>query len=63
MVARLFDADRKHVLDFDATSEEVVVMTTGLQPTKGAEAHAWGLALEGHSDEERAAALIYTLDV
>lgn len=63
MVARLFDADRKHVMDFDATSEEVVVMTAGLEPSKGADAESWGLALQGHSDAERAAALIYTLDV
>lgn len=63
MVARLFDADRKHLMDFDATSEEVSVMTSGLRPTKGADARAWGLALQGHSEAERAAALIYTLDV
>lgn len=63
MVARLFDADRKHLMDFDATSEEVVVMTAGLEPSKGADANLWGLALQGHSEAERAAALIYTLDV
>lgn len=63
MVARLFDADRKHLMDFDATSEEVVTMTAGLSPSKGADAQSWGLALQGHSDAERAAALVYTLDV
>lgn len=63
MVARLFDADRRHLIDFDATSEEVVVMTAGLRPMTGAHAGEWGLALQGHSDQERAAALVYTLDV
>ena len=63
MVARLFDADRRHVLDFDASSEEVAVMTAGLQPTVGAFGSEWGLALAGHNEQERAAAQVYTLDL
>ena len=37
MVARLYDAKRGHVSDIDASSEEVAVMTAGLQPRHAAE--------------------------
>jgi len=63
MVARLFDEQRRAVAEFDASSEEVAVMTTGLRPGKGADAAAWDDALDGHSLAERAAADVYTLDV
>ncbi|HEY1394271.1 MAG TPA: hypothetical protein VFV25_12935 [Methylibium sp.] len=63
MVARLFDAKRSQVAEFDAASEEVAVMTAGLQPVLGADAKTWSLALAGHNEAERAAALVYTLDV
>ena len=63
MVARLFDEQRRSVAEFDASSEEVAVMTTGLHPGKGAEAAIWNEALHGHSLQERLAADVYTLDV
>lgn len=63
MVARLFDAQRAQVAEFDASSEEVAVMTTGLQPTRGALGPEWARALAGHSEPERAQAEVYTLDV
>jgi len=63
MVARLFDDARRPVAEFDASSEEVAVMTTGLRPAKGADAAAWNEALDGHSHQERLAADVYTLDV
>lgn len=62
MVARLFDAQRRLVADIDAGSEEVGVMTEGVQPVRGAVQPDWDAALAGHSRAEREAALIYTLD-
>jgi hypothetical protein len=63
MVARLFDEARRPVAEFDASSEEVAVMTTGLRPGKGADAPVWDEALHGHNRQERLAADVYTLDV
>lgn len=63
MTARLFDAERRHLSDFDAASEEVAVMTKGLFAQQGACAGEWGSALEGHSPDELAGAQVYTLDV
>ncbi|MED5622276.1 hypothetical protein [Ideonella sp. BN130291] len=63
MLARLFDDDMRLAAEFDASSEEVVVMTAGLQPQRGAIAAQWDKPLRGHSASERAAALVYTLDV
>ena len=63
MVARMFDAARKLIVDFDASSSEVVVMTQGLTPTRDAGAAEWNAALAGHSAQERAAAEVYALDV
>jgi hypothetical protein len=63
MVARMFDADLRLVSEFDAGSEEVAVMTTGLRPERGALGALWDKALKGHSAEERAAADVYMLDV
>lgn len=63
MVARLFDEARVQVAEFDATSEEVAVMTSGLVPGDGADAEEWDKPLRGHSPQERREAQVYTLDV
>ena len=63
MVARLFDASREPVAEFDAASEEVAVMSRGLAPQEGAGGAEWDAALVGHSAEERRTAEVYTLDV
>jgi len=63
MTARLFDAKRTPVVDFDASSEEVAVMTAGLKPVKGATDPAWSKALAGHNEQERRDAEVFTLDV
>ena len=62
-LARLFDEDMKLVSEFDASSEEVATMTTGLQPQTGATGAQWDRPLRGHNPAERAAALVFTLDV
>lgn len=61
--ARLFDRERRQVAEFDAGTEEIVVMTRGLQPQAGAAGPEWDRALQGHADEERRAATVYELDV
>jgi hypothetical protein len=63
MLARLFDVERRQLTEFDASSEEVVVMTRGLTPTLEAAGATWDAALAGHSDSERHAARVYVLDV
>lgn len=63
MLARMFDSDLVQRAEIDAASEEVAVMTAGLGPQQGAVTPVWAAALSGHSEAERAAALIYTLDV
>ena len=63
MVARMFDENRKLIVDFDASSSEVAVMTQGLVPTRGATGPVWHDALTGHSERERAHAEVYILDV
>ncbi len=63
MVARLFDADRVHVVDMDASSEDVAATTDGIVPVHGGAAPEWARALAGHSAAERAAAQVYTLAV
>lgn len=63
MLARLFDAGRRPLAEFDAASEEVAVMTRGLVPEQGATALEWQQALSGHNGSERSTARIYTLDV
>lgn len=62
-IARLFLENREQVAEFDAASEEVAVMTSGLVSAKGAHGPQWDRALEGHSTSERDAAEIYTLDI
>ena len=63
MTARLFDAQRRPLGDFDASSEEVAVMTQGLVAAAGADAPDWDRALAGHNAAERRAADVFTLDV
>jgi len=63
MVARMFDEDRRMIVDFDASSSEVAVMTQGLVPGRDATDLAWHDALAGHSQREREQAEVYTLDV
>ena len=63
LVARLCLEDREPVAEFDAGTEEVVVMTRGLRPAMGATGPEWDRSLGGHSAAERAAAEVYTLDV
>jgi hypothetical protein len=63
MVARMFDEQRRLVVDFDASSSEVAVMTQGLVPERGATGADWHGALRGHSEREREQAEVYTLDV
>lgn len=60
--AYMATAERRQVAEFDST-EEVSVMTRGLAPRQGAEGPEWDAVLGGHSREERAAAMVYTLDV
>lgn len=63
MLARLFDVQLRQLAEFDAASEEVVVMTRGLLPQRGVVGPEWARALAGHNSAERAAARVYTLDV
>lgn len=61
--AMLFTADRVLVADFDASSEEVPVMTQGLLPSKTANTPEWDKALAGCSHEARLNAQVFALDV
>ena len=63
MVARMFDEKLRLIVDFDASSSEVAVMTQGLVPMRGATDPGWHDALRGHSEHERQQAEVYTLDV
>jgi hypothetical protein len=62
-IARLFTERRAPAGEFDASSEEVALMTRGLVPVRQALGSEWDEALEGHSRAERATAEVYTLDV
>ncbi|HET9642845.1 MAG TPA: hypothetical protein VFP68_05720 [Burkholderiaceae bacterium] len=62
-IARLLDAERRLVAEFDAGSEEVAVMTSGLEPSRGAAGPEWDQALRGHGAEERVLADVYVLDL
>jgi hypothetical protein len=62
-LARLFDAGRVQVAEFDASTEEVAVMLRGLVPARGGAGGEWDGGLQGHSTSERAAAEVYTLDL
>jgi hypothetical protein len=63
MVARLFDERRHLVGEFDGSSEEVAVMTRGLQPQPDLGGPEWETPLQGHSLRERSSARLYVLDV
>lgn len=62
-VARLFLETREQVAEFDAGTEEVAQMTSGLVAEKSAGAAEWDKALSGHSAAERSAADVYTLEI
>jgi len=61
--ALLFTAERRQVAGFDAATEEVALMTRGLPAVDGANGPEWDHALAGRSADERAAAVVYTLDL
>jgi hypothetical protein len=63
MTARLFDAQLRPLMDFDATTEEVPAMLAGLSPQQGATSPDWVRVLAGHSERERREAQVYTLAV
>lgn len=63
VAARLFVDTREQVAEFDASTEEVTLMTQGLVPTVGADGPEWDHALAGHGAAERRTARVYTLDV
>ena len=63
MVARLFLETREQVAEFDGAAEEVATMTIGLEPEVGALGPEWDRALQGHSTDERAAAMVYTFEI
>lgn len=62
-LARVFLASRESVAEFDASAPEVLLMTEGLAALPGARGPEWDAALAGHSDDERAAAEVYTLEL
>lgn len=62
LLARLFDAERMPLGEFDASSFEVAEMTSRRVPTTGIDVAAWGPLFDGHSAGQRAAARVYTLD-
>lgn len=62
-VAKLFVDSREQVGEFDASTEEVAVMTRSASASAGASGAEWDKALAGHSAAERAAATVYRLDV
>ena len=63
VVARLYIDTREQVAEFDAGTEEVAQMTSGLVPVLGASGPVWDRPLEGHSAAERLAAEVFLLDV
>ncbi|MBV8035590.1 MAG: hypothetical protein JOY88_11090 [Pelomonas sp.] len=62
-VAKLFLDSREQVGEFDAGTEEVAVMTRNATSSLGAAEPEWDKALAGHSAGERAAAMVYLLDL
>jgi hypothetical protein len=63
MLARMYDAQRRQIIEFDAASEEVAVMLAGLEPVHDGTAPTWDAALRGHNRHEREQAQVYELDV
>lgn len=62
-LARLFLDSREPAGEVDASTEEVTLMMRGLTPQHGALEPHWDRALQGHSEGERAAARVFTLDL
>lgn len=62
-LAKLFLDNREPAGEFDASTEEVAVMTRSASSSMGASGTEWDKALSGHSAAERAAATVYQLDV
>lgn len=62
-LTRLFLASREAVAEFDAGAPEVQLMIRGLAGARNGWLPQWDSALAGHSERERAAAEVYTLDV
>jgi hypothetical protein len=62
-IARVLLESRQEVAQFDAGSPEILLMTEGLEPARGAAGPEWDAALAGHSAEERDGAEIFALDV
>ena len=63
MTARFFDAQRRHMSDIDASSEEVVVMLHGLVAEPVKPGSPWAEVLSSHNAQELAEAKVYTLEV
>lgn len=63
MLARLFTDKREKLSEMDAAVEELGSMIAGLMAVEGATGAEWDAALAGHSQDERAAARVYTLTV
>ncbi len=63
MLARLFTPSREQVAEFDAGTEEVATMVSGLAPAQGASGGEWDRALQGHTAAERDGARVYALDI
>jgi hypothetical protein len=61
-IARLFLDSYEQVAEVDAGSEEIALMTRGLEPARGALGEEWDRPLQGHSTAERRNADVYTLD-
>jgi hypothetical protein len=61
-IARLFLDSYEQVAEVDAGTEEIALMTHGLQPARGALGEEWDRPLQGHSTAERRNADVYTLD-
>ncbi|RZL30269.1 MAG: hypothetical protein EOP35_24110 [Rubrivivax sp.] len=62
-LARLFSVDHTQVGEFDAGTEEVMELIKTASASTGASGQEWDRALAGHSDQERASATVYTLDI
>jgi len=60
-LARLCLADHVPVAEFDAGSDDVMRLISGIVPTRGASGPEWDRALAGHGADERAAASVYAL--
>ncbi len=62
-LACMYLQDHTQVAEFDAGAEEVALMTHGVAPARTATGADWNEALKGHSNEERAGAEVYELQL